>query len=496
MKSTDGGETWTLQGSADFTGACFYHISIDPTNGSIAFAASNQGLYRTNNGGIDWALQEGGLPKITSSIIACSDVIVHPADPDIAYCAFWGKGIYKTTNATKVKPTWTKLAGGLPSTNIRRIALAISPTSPKNVYALVASSSDGLRGFYTSDNDGKDWKSVGAATGIVSVFGAFTLNISVDISSPDVVYLSGVELYKAVRTFGKWSVTNIGNDIHPDNHALAGHPTDHLTIYAGNDGGIYKSTDGGKTWDDSINEGINITQFEFINQHPTSDAMVIGGTQDNGTEMYRNHPAFYHSADGDGGAAGVDASDPKNVIHTFYSASPRRSTEGGKFGSYSPISHGLVGNSLFYPPFTYDHSNSENLAFGTDLINLDDLQGLGGWKTTVALPGSQGRVSAVHYPNSKLIYAGTSSGNVYRLVKSGTSWTAEAIHDAPLPSRWIWDVSTLPGDTDTVIVVMAGYGTSHVWRGTNSGTSVYAWTDISGKAPKNVPDVPANLNYS
>jgi hypothetical protein len=252
-----------------------------------------------------------------------------------------------------------------------------------------------------------------------------------------------------------------GGTIHPDNHAFAGHPTDHLTIYAGNDGGIYKSTDGGATWDDRINEGITITQFEFIGQHPTSDAMVIGGTQDNGTEMFRNHPAFYHSADGDGGAAGVDASDPRNVIHTYYSASPERSTQGGKFGSYSPISSGLLGGSLFYPPFAYDETNAQNLAFGTDRINLDSSQGTGSWPTKVTLPGITGRVSAIHYPNSNLIYAGTSAGRVYRLTKSGASWTATAIHAAPLPSRWIWDISTLPGDTNTLVVVMAGFGTPH-----------------------------------
>ncbi len=493
LNSNDGGDTWTLQGSPIFTGACFYKMVVDPTNASIAFAASNLGLYRTTNGGADWVQLTNGLPAISLSVIACCDIVIHPTDPDIAYCAFWADGIYRTTNATAANPSWTKLAGGLPTTNISRIGVAISPTSPSNVYALAANSSDGLRGFYVSDDDGSSWSSVAEALGVVAVFGAFTLNVSVDISTPDIVYLSGVELYKAVRTAAAWSVTNIGRDIHPDNHAFASHPTDDLTVYAGNDGGIYKSTDGGASWDDCINEGINITQFEFIGQHPTSDAMVIGGTQDNGTEIFRNHPAFYHSADGDGGAAGVDESDPKNVIHTYYGASPERSTLGGRFGSYSSISAGLSGGSLFYPLFAYDETNSQNIAFGTDRINIDSNQGTGGWSTKVSLPGINGFVSAVHYPNSNLIYAGTSSGQVYRLVRSGASWTATAIHAAPLSSRWIWDISTLPGDTNTIIVVMAGFGTPHVWRGTMTmGSTSFSWTDISGSAPSDVPDVPVN----
>ena len=100
---------------------------------------------------------------------------------------------------------------------------------------------------------------------------------------------------------GVWTVSN-SVIIHPDNHGFASHPTNHLDVYAGNDGGIYTSADGGTTWDDPINEGLSITQYEFVGQHATSDAMVLGGTQDNGTEMFRNHPAAYHSADGDGGA--------------------------------------------------------------------------------------------------------------------------------------------------------------------------------------------------
>jgi photosystem II stability/assembly factor-like uncharacterized protein len=493
LKSTNGGDSWTLQGSPTFTGACFFRIAVDPTEPDIAYAATNLGLYRTKNGGNTWTLLGGGLPAIGGSVLACTDVVIDPTDHTTAYAAFWGNGVYKTTNATAGSPTWTKLLGGFPTSDLSRIALAVSPTAPANVYALVANGSDGLRGFFTSTNGGTNWAAVAPAVGVVDVFGAYTLNVGVDISTPDIVYLSGVELYKAVRSAGTWTVTNVGGSIHPDNHAFASHPTAHSTIYAGNDGGIYKSTNGGTSWSDLINEGLAITQFEFIGQHPTSDAYVIGGTQDNGTEIFRNHPVFYHSDDGDGGMAGVDATDPRNVIHTYYNPSPQRSTQGGKFGTFSSIAAGLVGSSLFYPPYAYDDTNSQNLAFGTNRINLDTAQGTGGWPVNVTLPGISGRVSAVTYPNSNLIYVGTSSGQVYRLTRSGTTWTATLISAAPLPSRWIWDIAVKPGDLSTVILVVGGFGTGHVWRGSLAAGGMSAtWTDISGTAPNRVPDVPVN----
>ena len=77
----------------------------------------------------------------------------------------------------------------------------------------------------------------------------------------------------------QWSaVTNVGTRIHVDNHAFASHPTNCRQIYAGTDGGIYRSADGGCTWDDSINEGPVITQFEFISQHPDLLHGLVLGT--------------------------------------------------------------------------------------------------------------------------------------------------------------------------------------------------------------------------
>lgn len=493
LKTTNGGTSWVLQNPGmEFTGACFYKMAVHPTNANIAFGATNKGLYRTLNGGVAWTKLTSGLPAISATVIACCDIVIHPTNPNIAYCAFWADGIYKTNNATAATPTWTKLAGGFPAVNISRIALAISLTAPNNVYALTSNSGDSFGGFYFSINDGATWTAVAAAAAVVQVYGAYTLNVFVDISTPNIVYLSGVEVYKATRTAGIWSVVNIGKNIHPDNHGFAGHPSNNLIIYAGNDGGIYKSSNAGGTWDDSINEGLNVMQFEFLGLHATSDAEAMAGTQDNGTQMFRNHPAFYHSADGDGGQSGIDASDARNVIHTYYGASPQRSTQGGKFGSYSGVSAGLVGGSLFYPPFAYQDGNPQRIAFGTDRINLDAAQGTGGWPIKVTLPGiaASEKVSAIHYVNANLIYAATSSGKVYRLVQAA-GWTATAINAAPLPARWIWDISTLPGNTNTVIVVLAGFGTPHVWRGTLSGAS-FVWTNISGAGPSAVPDVPVN----
>ena len=82
---------------------------------------------------------------------------------------------------------------------------------------------------------------------------------------------------------------------------------------------------------------------------------------------------------------------------------------------------------------------------------------------------------------------------MYRLTKSGTTWTASAIHAAPLPGHWIWDIAARPDDVNSVIVVMSGFGIAHVWRGVVSASGTIAtWTNISGTGAGTLPDIPVN----
>jgi hypothetical protein len=499
LRSSDGGGTWTLVGSADLAGAAFYRIAVHPTDPDVLFGATSVGLMRSQDGGATWTAITSGLPPLSTSVISCTDVAYDPTNEDRAWCAFWGSGIFRTDNANAATPTWTMLTTGLPASGISRIALAVAPSNHDAIFALIADSPVNKappKGVYGSIDGGDTWSLI---TTSLTIVGSYTLNIAADVSTPDVLYVSGFELYKCVQNGGAWTVTSVGTRIHVDNHAFASHPTNHLQIYAGTDGGIYQSADGGSTWDDSINEGPVITQFEFISQHPWSDALVIGGTQDNGTDMFRNSLVFYHSADFDGGQAGIDPANPNNVIHTFNLLPPpatqrgiERSIAAGKFGTYSDISNGLNPPVLFYPPWTYDETNSDNIAFGTNALRLSSAQGTDGWPTSIPLPGiGNGRVSAIHYVSSSLIYCGTSNGLVYKAMKSGSAWTATQVGASPLPTRWIWDISVVPGMTDVLVLAMAGYGTAHVWTGAGSGGS-WTWTDLSGTPPNGLPDAPAN----
>ncbi|HEY7475736.1 MAG TPA: hypothetical protein VH679_12035 [Vicinamibacterales bacterium] len=513
LRSTNGGGSWTLLGANMFTGARFGRIAVTPGTPARVFAATSSGIYRSLNSGTTWTQLSGGLPTQYAT-----DVVIDPTTPTTVYAAFWGNGIYKCTNAGAGTPTWTKLAGGLPAANaappggFNRVVLGLSPSSPQTLFALFSNNMTNapnpsnnyvIDKLYVSTDGGSSWTPIPLPGGSIGAQGFYNINVAVDPTTPDIVYLSGISLWKATRstTTGTWTIVEIGGAIHPDNHALAFDPANHLVIYAGNDGGIYKSTDGGTTWFDGINEGLCITQFEFIAQHPTSDAVVFGGTQDNGTEQFRNSPVFSHADDGDGGFCLVDQTQPRNVISTYYGPSPKRSTVGGAFGSWAQVWNGISGSSQqFYPPLVADDTNSNNIAVGTDRVNLDGSQGTTNWPTKVTLPGAspQNPVTAMHYVNANLIYAGTTLGSVYRLTKSGTTWSANAIHGAPLPTgAMVTDLSAVPGSPDTVIVVLSGFGPAgnplaHVWRGVVPATGQTTWTNVSGTGAGALPDIPVN----
>jgi photosystem II stability/assembly factor-like uncharacterized protein len=499
LKSTDGGTTWTQLGAATFVGLRIARIAVTPGTANRVFAATGGGLYRSTDGGTTWTRMTG------TPLTAATDVTIDPSTATTVVASFWGGTIYRSTNAGAGAPTWTQLAGGLPTTGVTRVALGRAPSNSLVLFALTAGPWNAnpalaylVNGLYRSTDGGTTWTAVPLPGGNIGGQGFYNLNVAFDPTTPDIAYISGVSLWKAVRnpSTGTWSFTDIGGAFHPDNHALAFDPTDHQTIYAGSDGGIYRSTNGGSTWDDSINRDLCLTQFEFIAQHPASDAVVLGGTQDNGTEQFRNSPVFYHSDDGDGGFCLIDQTQPRNFLSTYYSNSPKRSTQAGRMGTWMDVSGGIAGAGLFYPPLAADRTNQNNVAFGTDQINLDGAQGTGGWPTKIPLPGlatgSGEVVSAISYVSSSLIYVGTSLGKVYRLVQTGGAWAATAIQAAPLPSRYIWDIAARPGAPDTIFVVMSGFGTAHVWRGVVGGAGTATWTDASGTGGGQLPDIPAN----
>lgn len=329
-KSLDGGKNWKNMGlkKSEHIGK----IVIDPRNSNVVYVAAQgplwgpggeRGLYKTTNGGETWdaALKIGENTGV-------SDIAMDPRDPDVLYVSSYQRrrhvwtlinggpesAIHKSTDGGK---TWTKLTEGLPSGDVGRIGLALSPVNPDIVFALIETS-DNSGGFFRSSDRGASWEK---RYDYVSTSAQYYQEIFCDPKNVDRVY--SVDTYLKVTDDGGKTWRNLGNEHrHVDDHAIWIDPnnTNHLMI--GGDGGLYATYDLGKTF--RFFPNLPITQFYRVaadNSEPFY--YVYGGTQDNnswgGPSRTTNaggitNEDWFLVVGGDGYKAQVDPKDP-NIVY-------------------------------------------------------------------------------------------------------------------------------------------------------------------------------------
>lgn len=286
-KSSDGGSSWTNMGlkNSEHIGKIIVH----PANSDIVFVAAigplwasggDRGVYRTKDGGKSW---EKVLTIDENTGVA--DIIMDPRNPDVLFAAshqrrrhvftYLGGGpqstIYKSMDGGQ---TWNKSASGLPSGDVGRIALAISPADPETLYAMVEGSGD-KGGTYRSTNRGASWEKRGG----YFTAGNYYVELIPDPKNKDKIF--SMDVWMKVSGDGGKSWSNVGEDMkHIDNHCIWIDPDDTDHYLAGCDGGVYETWDAAKTW--MFRANLPVTQFYKVavdNAEPFYN--IYGGTQDN-----------------------------------------------------------------------------------------------------------------------------------------------------------------------------------------------------------------------
>ena len=328
-KSEDGGRSWKNVGLK--TSEHIGKIIVHPDNSDVVYVAAigplwsaggERGVYKTTDGGATWeaVLEIDEHTGIT-------DIIMDPRDPDVLYAAAYqrrrhvftyvgggpGSGIHKTTDGGA---NWKKVNKGLPSVDIGRIGLAISPANPEVLYAMVEAA-QGKGGFFRSMNRGASWsKQSGYATS-----GNYYIEIVPHPTNPDIVFAMDTWLHKTTNGGKSFQMVNEKYK-HVDNHSMYIDPENTNYFLVGCDGGIYESFDAAKTWNFKAN--LPVTQFYKV---ALDDAKpfynVYGGTQDNfslgGPSRTRSENGIPNSDwfitnGGDGFESQVDQSNP-NIIY-------------------------------------------------------------------------------------------------------------------------------------------------------------------------------------
>ena len=131
---------------------------------------------------------------------------------------------------------------------------------------------------------------------------------------PDLLYLGTVSLYVSTDGAATWSplveVYAAGASIHPDQHALVIPASAPGTLWVGNDGGLYRTTDGGATFE-SFNDALGLIQFNGVAFHPSIPQFLMGGTQDNGNLRTLDGLSWSDRTGSDGGFVLVGRTPPR-----------------------------------------------------------------------------------------------------------------------------------------------------------------------------------------
>jgi photosystem II stability/assembly factor-like uncharacterized protein len=533
-KSDDGGRTWRNVGlrASERIG----RIALDPKDSNIVYVAAQgplwgpggeRGLFKTTDGGKTWK----NILNISENT-GVTDVVIDPNDPNTIYCASYQRrrhmwtlinggpesAIYKSTDAGA---TWNRLRAGLPTVDLGRVGLAISPVDSNVIYATVEAA-DRRGGIFRSGDRGGSWERR-------NEFDATAMYYSRIVADPkDVDRIYVMNVFAMVSDDGGRTLRRLGErNKHVDNHDIWINPQNTAHYLIGSDGGIYESFDRGATWD--FKQNLPVTQFYDIttdNARPFYN--VYGGTQDNfsfgGPSRTRSasgitNPDWFVTNGGDGFRSQVDPEDPNTIYSESQNGGLVRFDKrtGERIGIQPQPGHGedpLRWN--WDSPFIISPHSHTRIYFAADKLFRSDDRG-DSWQLisgqlsrnldrdklpvmgkvwgidAVAKNASTaffGNASALAESQKKdgLIYVGTDDGLVQVTEDGGKNWRKIDKFPGVGDMAYVSRIITSNHDANTAYVSFDNHQNNdfkpYLLKTTDAGRT---WTSLSSNLPRNGP---------
>ncbi|HJW30105.1 MAG TPA: hypothetical protein VJ508_12775 [Saprospiraceae bacterium] len=496
LKSTDGGVSWhqtgTLPNITDpYVG---YALVQSPTEPETLLAATSNGLYRTTDGGATW------VRKISLPIY---DVKYRPGDGTRAYASvqgdFWittdSGNTWNTYSTYNNDPANCGSGGG-------RTRIAVTPANPNIVY-LLSGPVTGVGTFCGL------WISVDAGLTFTlqsttpNIFGQadngmddtdqsdYDLAIAVAPTISSSLVAAGCSVWRSANSGGSWTHATSYHEgqgfpyIHPDVHELAYNPLNNY-LYAGTDGGFYRSTNFGVTWT-NLSPGLATSQFYHLAGWDGNANKLMCGLQDNGIN-YRNanSTSFYHISQADGFDVVFNPDNGTPLYGTVNKGQVRILNDG--HGDTTMV---IPYDDHWFKPIAVHNTNPDTLFIGT--IGMYKSFDAGhNWNFYAAR--SAWCLTSCPSNNNRLYCAGGQqfydiTGNLYFTNDLGVSWVIKSGNPGfPAQTNWdkITDIAVRPTSSSVVWACFSGFHNGYkVVMSTNTGDT---WTNMTA----NLPNVPMN----
>ncbi|NPA79479.1 MAG: hypothetical protein GXO29_00305 [Thermotogae bacterium] len=482
--STDAGNTWVKLATTDEVGSYISEIWIRPDDPNVIFVASEDGLARSADGGTTW-----------SWVFTAGDVnsiAVRSDDYDIMFIGVYGEGVFVSTDGGD---TWSQITD-LPTADIERVELAISPSDPDVIYASFTDTLSALYGLYKSTDGGATWLRLNGTPDYLYSQGNYDHHITVHPLHPDTVFAGGVFPYDTtrhgiVRTFDGGNAWEDITDrtpngkVHPDIHHFAW-GTDGA-LYVACDGGLWRSYDLGDSWE-NLNEGLGITQFYTVDIHPDLPDVVVGGTQDNGTAIWYSDwgDDWENVRSGDGGPVLWLPFAPDSFLTTYVSMTYLKMYEwtGSTFNYVAYLGTPWSGDVACWTcgPLKGDpDGDTRTLYAGTSRLWMSTDGGETWFMAADGLVSSSYGylMSMAVSPSLDTLYVGSSSADFKVSFDGGSTWISRTLPDV---STWedITDIWINPSDASEVYATIKQTYGAKVVHSTDAGAT---WTDITGNLP-------------
>ena len=462
FRSSDAGHSWQPVGLED--SQQIGRILVDPTNADTVLVAAlghpyganeTRGVFRSIDGGKTWR-----RTLYTDANTGAIDLAAESGPQRVVYASMWqtrrppwnvyppssgpGGGLYQSQDGGA---TWTALADrGLPG-QPGRIGIAVAPSKPQRVFALIDAAEGGL---YRSDDRGGSWTRVSSDARIWKR-GWYFAGVTVDPSDPEVVYVCNTALYRSVDG-GKNFIPLKGAPGGDDYHQLWIDPTDPRRRALAVDQGALVTLDGGASWSSWFNQPTG--QFYHVITDDRFPYWVYGAQQDSGAAAI---PSRTDNIDGinltqfreitAGGESGNVAPDPDDPAIIFGGRVDKLDLRTGQTQSVAPtLAYPGLYRGTWTLPLVFGRPAGHALYFGNQRIFRSIDRGRH-WVAispdlsrenpptppsldppTVADHDQIGARRGVVYAigpsplDARLIWAGTDDGLVWRSRDAGRHW--------------------------------------------------------------------------